>query len=845
MLPDGKQYIGIAANKITQTPDLTHPYIYNWSKIQGEDGEPGQNGTSLVDYKIFYKLSRSSNRPDNIRKITEDGKRVITESDTVIDDLVDSEGNEIVDSNGNVISGYIHYVSRIIEGNFAWSTEIPELIPGYYLWTKTVSTYSNGEEYIAYSVAASGRGVASTKTEYYQSDSAIEPTGGEWSEEIPSFDEDKTYFSRVETTYTDGTVTVSTPKQDKHLNVTVETKAMAERTDKHFFANADGVHVTVGENTPDHGQNVRITNTALEIREDTTTMAQFGAELARVGLPESSHVDIQPSKTEFYGMSGQSAGKIANSTIYYQRNGEEIFFDGGDRSDMIAYSNTTATHTLTYRPVKNPNVSDPMLRIQVLLENGATGTTPINESVNFSAGGTASFATFPASVTYTSSPRLISVTFGNLSTVIPASWTEGAGITIRAYYYYAEYVSSYTFGVNSSTPGKYAYAGGHSTIAEGNWSHAHGRGLHTNKPDITVVGRYNKYANDYEDDVLFAIGNGNSDSSRSDAFQVLTDGYVWTERGHLPTYEEVFKAGNPINSNTSLYNVTSPGYYYVSTAAIANSLSGSPPFTGQPFNMLVLTSTNNIVMQIAWSNTPADRIKYRIKNASGSWNGVWHIVADPDDIRDYIYNLSNSFGDYDGLSVWTLAEGQSLNSISTTPGIHVAASYAIGNSLTNGPNGYKAGRYEVKRSLSKTATYYITELTPCTFPVNPKRARYYYQSSNQYGSWHAVSGGEGSFTVNSTNFSVTRSLICRNGNIVSVQLVLAAAKALAAGTAVTVGTLSPRPGLQVGVWAKSGTSQMQNAYLYSQDSNNLIINPTVALASGAAVEMNFTYGSEY
>lgn len=205
--------------------------------------------------------------------------------------------------------------------------------------------------------------------------------------------------------------------------------------------------------------------------------------------------------------------------------------------------------------------------------------------------------------------------------------------------------------------------------------------------------------------------------------------------------------------------------------------------------------------------------------------------------RDLIYNLTDVDGYYE------LSSGANLNNIAAKPGIHVAASYDIGSTLTNGPSGYKAGRYEVKRSLSDTATYFVTELTPCTFPAQPKRARYS-QGSN-YGSWRAVSGGEATFTVNTTNFSVTRSYVRRNGNIVSVMLVLSAAKAHAAGTAITVGTLSPRPGLQCGVWCKSGTATMQNGYLYSQDSNNLAMNPVAAIASGAAVEFNFTYGSDY
>ena len=43
--PTNKKYIGVAENKITETPILTNPLLYKWSKIEGEDGEDGSPGT--------------------------------------------------------------------------------------------------------------------------------------------------------------------------------------------------------------------------------------------------------------------------------------------------------------------------------------------------------------------------------------------------------------------------------------------------------------------------------------------------------------------------------------------------------------------------------------------------------------------------------------------------------------------------------------------------------------------------------------------------------------------------------------------------------------------------------
>lgn len=407
---------------------------------------------------------------------------------------------------------------------------------------------------------------------------------------------------------------------------------MAERTDQHFFVDTDGAHVTVGANTPNQGKNLLMTNTGVKVRNDTDVLAEFGADLVRVGTTEDAHVDIQPGATTFYGSNGSQAGKIANATIYYSISGEQAFYDGGDRADIITYSNTTQNYTLNYQPVKNPSVTTAMLQIQVLLENGATGTNVINEYVYFNADGTQTFATFPASVTYTASNKRVSVAFGDLTTVIPSSWTEGCGITIRAYYYRSEDTSNYAFGGGGTAAvGKFAYAGGYGSTANAPNSHAHGKGLVTAAADedITVVGRYNRYAGSYESDALFAVGNGTSNSARSDAFQVASDGSVWTARGWLPTFREVFGVPyNTIGENVNLNTVVNPGNYYCTNYSIAATQTNQP-FSNSSYQMLVFAYGGNQRVQVAWSNNTQTVIKYRVRESGGSW-GRWYSLT-----RDY------------------------------------------------------------------------------------------------------------------------------------------------------------------------------------------------------------------
>ena len=64
--PEGKDYMGVSANHIEKTPDITDPSIYTWSKIKGDQGDPGssgEDGRSEVSNVTEYYLSTSSMEP--------------------------------------------------------------------------------------------------------------------------------------------------------------------------------------------------------------------------------------------------------------------------------------------------------------------------------------------------------------------------------------------------------------------------------------------------------------------------------------------------------------------------------------------------------------------------------------------------------------------------------------------------------------------------------------------------------------------------------------------------------------------------------------------------------------
>lgn len=46
--PEGKRYMGIAANRYTSEPDLSEPFVFEWMETKGEPGEKGEDGKDIA-----------------------------------------------------------------------------------------------------------------------------------------------------------------------------------------------------------------------------------------------------------------------------------------------------------------------------------------------------------------------------------------------------------------------------------------------------------------------------------------------------------------------------------------------------------------------------------------------------------------------------------------------------------------------------------------------------------------------------------------------------------------------------------------------------------------------------
>lgn len=145
---------------------------YSWTKIKGEQGAKGNDGTSvkITDKSVTYQASTSGTT-------TPTG---------------------------------------------AWVANPPTVAKGQYLWTKTVVTYSDGNSTTAYSVAyqgtngangqngSPGRGVKSTEVTYQIWKDGTSTPNGTWQTTVPDTTADKPYlWTRTVITYTDDTKSTS------------------------------------------------------------------------------------------------------------------------------------------------------------------------------------------------------------------------------------------------------------------------------------------------------------------------------------------------------------------------------------------------------------------------------------------------------------------------------------------------------------------------------------------------------------------------------------------------------------------------------------------------------------
>lgn len=112
----------------------------------------------------------------------------------------------------NVDVEYALSDSPTTEPESGWQTESPQWTEGKYIWQRTVTTTASGKVVRSKAVCiqgASGRGVAETDVSYQAGSSGTTPPAGNWSSSVPSVPEGQYLWTRTVISYNDGTTSTS------------------------------------------------------------------------------------------------------------------------------------------------------------------------------------------------------------------------------------------------------------------------------------------------------------------------------------------------------------------------------------------------------------------------------------------------------------------------------------------------------------------------------------------------------------------------------------------------------------------------------------------------------------
>lgn len=182
----GKTYIGQYTD--FAQADSTDPTKYSWTKIKGDKGDTGAAGAK--------------------------GDK----GDTGATGAKGDKGDTGATGNG-IKSTAITYqasTSGTTVPTGTWSSTIPSVSAGQYLWTKTYITFTNNTTSTSYSVGkmgstgAAGKGIKSTAVTYQAWSNGTSTPTGTWESTPPKTTAAKPYlWTKVVTTYTDNTTSTS------------------------------------------------------------------------------------------------------------------------------------------------------------------------------------------------------------------------------------------------------------------------------------------------------------------------------------------------------------------------------------------------------------------------------------------------------------------------------------------------------------------------------------------------------------------------------------------------------------------------------------------------------------
>lgn len=285
----------------------------------------------------------------------------------------------------------------------------------------------------------------------------------------------------------------------------------AQEVNNHFYVDSAGLHVTLLESSPNTGQNILIDSDGMDIRDGTTILASFTADGVTVGPDGSSKMKLSAESMAFETANGlqafslSSAGALETITIHQQLDPQ--------------YALKTVTDTAERWTWQLPN--SPEAPIHIGFSNSI-----------FPAGWTTTVA---KDVARTYSQTIDGTTY---------SWTLYCSSSGEVYIEFSDGMlgtglRSVNIQYRASVPQPQLAFG---TGSEAGYAHQ------------AVFGKYN----DNQSGNLFEIGNGTSDTARSNALSVSSAGILST-RNPANTFGSIFDLIYPVGSVYMSVNSTDPG----------------------------------------------------------------------------------------------------------------------------------------------------------------------------------------------------------------------------------------------------------------------------------------------
>lgn len=155
---------------------------------------------------------------------------------------------------------------------------------------------------------------------------------------------------------------------------------------------------------------------------------------------------------------------------------------------------------------------------------------------------------------------------GQTKAIGEASHAEGIGTTASGY-------NSHSEGGITTASGTHSHAEGYGTIADGLASHAGGYVNETHADFSTVIGKYGEVI-PKNDNRLFVIGNGTSETNRSNAFEVYADGKGYLNKKRILVEGDAGGGGDVTTAGNNVFTGTNE--FWEPTTFISEITIGSP-----------------------------------------------------------------------------------------------------------------------------------------------------------------------------------------------------------------------------------------------------------------------------